>query len=139
MSFLRLRVIALLVGLATVLPGTAFARVHYFCRMMDRVMDSPCCESERAAARLRPDVRVELREEARPPDCCLRVEASRAGVAPGPRYSLPVVPAAALVATPGWSSFTLPPAIAVSTRFEAARGPPPLGPPLFLAHCSLLI
>src|SRR5262245_21779526 len=30
MSSLRLRIVALLLGLATVLPGTAFARVHFF-------------------------------------------------------------------------------------------------------------
>jgi hypothetical protein len=139
MSSLRLRVVALLVSLATVLPSTAFARVHYFCRMMDRVMDSPCCESERAAARLPPREDIVVHEEARAPDCCLRVEASRTGVAPGPRYSLPVVISAALVATLSRSVFTLPPASTVDAHFEDARGPPPLGPPLFLAHCSLLI
>lgn len=139
MSSIRLRVVALLVGLATVLPGAAFARVHYFCRMMDRVMDSPCCESERDAAGLQPRGDLVVREEARAPDCCMRVDASRTGVAPNPRYSLPVIQSAALVATLSHPVFTLPPGSTIDAHFEDARGPPPHGPPLFLAHCSLLI
>ena len=139
MSAIRLRVVALLVGLAIVLPSPAFARAHYFCRMMDRVMDAPCCAADRNTDQLGLWQQGRRREEARAPDCCVRVEASRGAIASSPRLSMPVVPSAALMTIlEGWS-FTPAPVTAARARLEQARAPPLLGPPLFLAHCSLLI
>src|SRR5262249_2902340 len=128
-----LRIVALLVGLATVLPGSAFVRSHYFCRMMDRVMASPCCKHEAEARR------VSREDQARAPDCCLRIQASVRDVAPPTRSTDAAVPAAALLATIVEPVYAPPVGRDVAPSGARARAPPPLGPPLFLAHCSLLI
>ena len=125
------RIVALLLGLATVLPSAAFARTHYFCRMMDRVMASPCCDAERQ--------KVDAREEARAPDCCVRISASGRDVAPATRSDVAFVPAATLLATISEPVYVPPAGRDVAPRTAQARAPPLLGPPLFLAHCSFLI
>jgi hypothetical protein len=133
MHSLRLRIVALLVGLATVLPGGAFVRPHYFCRMMDRVMAAPCCEAEREVRETRREDQISA------PDCCVRVETSARDVAAAAREALAEVPVASLVATIA-EPFSVPLAVGRSApRRARARAPPSVGPPLFIAHCALLI
>ncbi len=139
MISIQRRLVALLVGLALILPGIAFGRFHYFCRMTGRVMDAPCCETDRSTERLEDSTGVQRREEARAPDCCVRLKAACTGVASSAPLSATVIPVAALVAVLATPVFTSTVASAIQARFGHARGPPPAGPPLFVAHCSLLI
>jgi hypothetical protein len=130
---IRLRIVATLAVLAFLLPEVSFARVRYFCRMMDRVSASGCCCKHGDSAG------VERHAEARRPDCCARVAPPARGVAPSvPDTTIPV-PAAALTATIAEPIDVPPRASTVAVTPKLARGPPPVGPPLFVAHCSFLI
>src|SRR5262245_35147623 len=60
-----LRIVALFATVALLLPEATFARVHYFCRMMDRVSESGCCCSHEDSSKV-------VGPEARRPDCCAR-------------------------------------------------------------------
>lgn len=129
----RLRIIATLAVLAFLLPEVSFARARYFCRMMDRVSASGCCCKHAASAA------VEGQAEARRPDCCARVAPPSRGVAPSvPDTTIPV-PAAALAATIAEPIHVPPRTSIVAATPKLARGPPPVGPPLFVVHCSFLI
>jgi hypothetical protein len=133
MHSLRLRIVALLVGFSILLPGGAFVRAHYFCRMMDRVMPAPCCEAERVARASAREVQVSA------PDCCVRIQSAARDVASAASEGLPRIPVATLVAT-----IAEPVYVPLATRRRApriahARAPPPLGPPIFIANCALLI
>lgn len=134
MNSVRVRIVALLVGLATLLPSAAFARPHYFCRMMDRVMASPCC-----AAELHRRPVAARTNELRATDCCMRVGATRSDATPLARFDEGIVPVAALAARLPELDYSPPAVREVATPSSRARAPPPLGPPLYLAHCSLLI
>jgi len=130
---IRLRIVALLAGLALLLPEASFARAHYFCRMMDRVMASACCCGTGDT------VEVQGQPEVRRPDCCARVTPASRSVAPStPDTTIPV-PAAALAAIIAEPLHDPPPAATVGVRPKLARGPPPVGPPLFIVHCAYLI
>ena len=132
MHSLRLQVIALFAGVALLLPEAAFARAHFFCRMMDRVLESACCCDDGAAT-------VDVGAKAQVPDCCARVTPPSRSVAPSASDVTVSVPEAAIVAV-------VPEAVRTplfvrdwGAAEKLARGPPPLGPPLFLTHCSFLI
>ena len=130
---IRLRIFATLAVLALLLPEASFARVRYFCRMMDRVSASGCCCKHGGS------VAVEGQPEARRPDCCARVTPPSRGVAPSvPDTTIPV-PAAALATTIAEPTHAPPRTSTVAFTPKLARGPPPVGPPLFIAHCSYLI
>lgn len=129
----RLRIVALITSVALLLPESAFARVHYFCVMMDRVLESACCCGSSDSDH------VEGQAEAKRPDCCARVTPPSRSVAPtAPDTTVPV-PAAALVATIAEPIQLSQPVSTIGTAPKLARGPPPLGPPLFIVHCSFLI
>jgi hypothetical protein len=129
----RLRIVALVTSVALLLPESAFARAHYFCVMMDRVIESACCCGNSDSDH------VEGRAEVSRPDCCARVAPPSRSAAPSaPDTTIPV-PAAALVATVAEPVYTPPPVSTVGTTPKLARGPPPVGPPLFVVHCSFLI
>jgi hypothetical protein len=129
---LVLRTIAWLAAAIVLLSDEAAPKTQYFCHMMGRVVASCCCAGEDGASK------VECRAEARAPDCCERIE-SRKGHA---------LPAAPEKATSGLSPVALsvlpecvppPPRRAPVARLREARAPPAVGPPLFLAHCAILI
>jgi hypothetical protein len=130
---IRLRIVALLAGVALLLPEASFARVRYFCRMMDRVLESACCCGNSGSAE------VEGQTEVREPDCCARVTPPSRSVAPNAPDSTIPVPGAALATMLEEPLHAPLPSRAVSSSPKLARGPPPAGPPLFLAHCSFLI
>src|ERR1041385_2565452 len=92
-------ILALLVGIAIVLPSVGFQRAHYFCRMMDRVMASPCCEAEQETAA------GEREQQLRATDCCVRVDPSAHKVASGIRATGVAVPMLALVAAIGDATY----------------------------------
>ena len=130
---LRARWIAFLASLLLLWPLGAPAHARYFCRMMDRVLDSCCCPHDSALETLHSEA------EARSPDCCVRLtqgalpaaDARRDVTTPG---SLPALPAAnELGLSPACESDVLD-AGGVQEEAVLARGPP-----LFLKHCVFLI
>jgi len=129
----RIRIVTLLVGLVLVLPSTAFGRAHYLCRMMDRVVASPCCADDRD------EDQIQEQQQARAPDCCVRIAPSARAVAPSVRAAAVLVPGAALAAIAGEPTYVPARGRDLGAATPQARAPPPLGPPLFLTHCSLLI
>ncbi|MEO8185127.1 MAG: hypothetical protein ABI895_40490 [Deltaproteobacteria bacterium] len=130
---LRARLVALLASLLVLWPVGAPAHARYFCRMMDRVLDSCCCprESERVALHSEPEVRS--------PDCCVRLTQGALPTAEPPRH----------VATPGWMPARLASReLDVTPAFQsdvldlggvAKEAVLARGPPLFLKHCVFLI
>jgi len=133
MQQLGARLRLLLAALIVLLAAAASDRSHYFCTMMGRAVAECCCASERSQQRSR-------HASVRASDCCERLTAARQPVAaPSSHPALPDFAVAALLTTlPSVEcpepSFRLAPALSAP-----ARAPPALGPPLFLAHCALLI
>jgi hypothetical protein len=126
------RWVALFTALAVLLPASAFARAHYFCRMMDRVVDTCCCDA---------DVRDEsasCEPQLRSNDCCEKITAATRSAALGPAVTEFHVPPAALSATVLAAAYVVPKSVGVLTLPLQARAPPGVGPPLFIVHCSLL-
>src|SRR5438046_2710010 len=130
---LRLRLVALFAGVALLLPEAAFARTHYFCRMMDRVLESACCCDGDGSQNVDIGAKVEA------PDCCARVTPPSRSVAPNAPDVTVSVPEASIVTVLTGPVGAPLPARDLGTSEKLARGPPPLGPPLFLTHCSFLI
>ncbi|HEX7672282.1 MAG TPA: hypothetical protein VF395_21950 [Polyangiaceae bacterium] len=131
---LRVQLIALVTALAVLLPGSAFARTQFFCRMMNRVVATCCCDTDATSSE-----DVGCQPQVRTTDCCEKV-ATRARSAPAARaldtdFS---VPPAVLTATVPAHVYVFPEAVGTLTRMAQARAPPGVGPPLFLLNCSLL-
>jgi hypothetical protein len=132
MHRLRARILALFTALLSLLAVSVPARAHYFCRMMDRVVDSCCCESSAG-------LDVECGPELQAPDCCVRLtrgtlpafEARRDVVPP---LSSPALPSAAPLLLAAAAQWELP-----STVRRAQRVLPTRGPAIFLRHCAFLI
>jgi hypothetical protein len=133
MRSLRARWVAWLTALAVLLPMSALGRTHYFCRMMNRVVDTCCCDTddhENESASCGPQVRSS--------DCCEKITTgarSSALRAAGIDFH---VPPPALSATVPAAVYFVPKSVAVLTLPVRARAPPGVGPPLFIVHCSLL-
>ncbi|HEY8946871.1 MAG TPA: hypothetical protein VIM73_21660 [Polyangiaceae bacterium] len=129
-SFARLLIVAAAVLVA--LPLGAFPRTRHLCRWMGEITKSCCCVSQDDRAR------PEAIEAFRDPDCCKLITSSNDGT-PATRDAAPPLVAALTtvgalprieLAAPSESLVRAPP---------QARGQPAVGPPLFLAHCALLI
>lgn len=133
MRSLRSRLVVLLAVLAMVLPAGALARTRYFCSMMGRSVPSCCCAASHRTKS--PSRGTELRAR----DCCERITpgAGHEAVQSGAEATPPVPPAALAATLPAFISAP-PPASRSATAETRARGPPGLGPPLYIAHCSLL-
>lgn len=132
MQLSRARILALFTALLCLLAVSLPARARYFCRMMDRVVDSCCCESSAASA-------GECRPELKAPDCCVRLSSSALPAAEARRDVVPPLSAAAVLTA-------APLAVAPAPRWElsslvlrAQRVLPLRGPPLFVRHCAFLI
>jgi hypothetical protein len=100
--------------------------------MMERVVDSCCCESSTAVV---DDCRAELKA----PDCCVRLTRGTLPAAEARRDLVPLPSSPALV-------HVGPPLLVAAPELElpnigrlAQRVLPTRGPPLFLQHCALLI
>jgi hypothetical protein len=130
---LRARLVAFLASLLMVLPVGVPAHARYFCRMMDRVMDSCCCPGKSARDAHHSEA------QARSPDCCVRLT----------QGALPAGDTRRDVATPGWTPTLLPsreldvPSAlshdALDLGGVAKEAVLARGPPLFLKHCVFLI
>ncbi|MGC4087758.1 MAG: hypothetical protein QM756_07645 [Polyangiaceae bacterium] len=133
MPQIRARIV-LLAAFVALLWVAAFDRAPFFCRMMERAVPRCCCAAAKAFRTPSSEKTIEA------PDCCERIApATRATVAArsdsaaqlaGPLVALSTLPSVAVAL----------PAAQRSGAFPAmARAPPAIGPPLFIAHCSLLI
>lgn len=127
------RLVGLLTALAVLLPGTAFARGQYFCRMMNRVVATCCCEREGTSP---PEARCVAK--IRTTECCERISASARTPAVRAASTDIVVPPATIASTVPALEYVLPRVGATRALPAQARAPPGVGPPLFIAHCSLL-
>jgi len=129
---LRARIFALFAAIALMLPSGAAARPHYFCKMVDVVMSHCCCPSARSEHGSQGEV------EARGPECCERmVMPARAGGSSTNDVAVDV-PVAGLIAVLSPYDLVRQPASLLRLAEQQARGPPGVGPPLFIAHCALL-
>jgi hypothetical protein len=127
------RLVGLLTALAVLLPGPAFARGQYFCRMMNRVVATCCCEREAALSS-----EAHCAAKIRMTDCCERMSASARTPALAAAGTDIVVPPAAIASTIPALQYFVPRLAATRALPAQARAPPGIGPPLFIAHCSLL-
>jgi len=128
----RARIFALLTAIAVLLPGGAAAPAHYFCRMMERVQPACCCagaRNEHTAVR---------RAEVRHADCCERLTQPSHATASAAEEPALAVPAAAVLAVLPVYAWLGQAVSSDHSTARQARSPPSLGPPLFIAHCSLL-
>src|SRR6185369_13478523 len=132
MKALRAQLIAALTVVAVLLPGSAFARTQYFCRMMNRVVATCCCEgAERHEEQVAgPEVRAT--------DCCQKITPESRSIAAGVSNTDFSVPVAAVVDAPRHCVHAAPLSFAIVAPSIQARAPPAIGPPLFIAHCALL-
>lgn len=129
MRALRAQLVALLTALAVLLPGTAFARAQYFCKMMDRVVATCCCHADRGQS---------CEAQVQRTDCCEKIApAARSATlkATGNELSIPTAAVAGVIPAP---TYAFPRRIDGLVLSPQARAPPGLGPPLFILHCSLL-
>jgi hypothetical protein len=123
----------LFVALVVLLAATASDRAHYFCKMMDRAMAECCCAGAPASAEDAAKLAVQA------PHCCERLVPSNHPVVAASDEAAPSSLTASSVALPPWLEYPTQVSRVLAARPAAARAPPALGPPLFLAHCSLLI
>jgi hypothetical protein len=135
MQTFRARLIAALTVVAVLLPGSAFARTQYFCRMMNRVVSTCCCHADKDHGD-RGDTSV---ARLRATDCCQKLTASDHSVTASTAKADCSVPAATVAAAPPPTPAVLPPKFVAVAHPIRARAPPAIGPPRFIAHCSFLI
>lgn len=120
-----------------VLPLAVLGQSQYFCRMMERVMQGPCCcrSSDASESVDRATSSVEIKGQ----DCCERVQGKHQKAAAslsdaGARTFAPTL------------AYVEPLDLAIEAPFvhldavepRQARAPPPRPLKLFLKHCSLL-
>jgi hypothetical protein len=127
----RARILAFLAVLLVLLPVGRSAHARYFCRAMDRVMDSCCCEQGYALAL------VSSETEVRPPDCCVRLTQGALPTVDRRDVAKPISAPALLVQSTPEVSFTVESQLLVAPELQPAV--PARGPPLFLKHCVFLI
>ena len=131
MAMFRTPLVLLLTALLALWPVGAPGHARYFCRMMDRVMDSCCCGSKSAEA-------VSPEAELRNADCCVRLSQGALSVAGADRDAMQPLPTLALPETIGLEVHAAGQDVLVAMLLEdqplSARGPP-----LFLKNCVFLI
>jgi hypothetical protein len=144
MPVVRTRILAVLAALLIGLSGGVAARAQYFCHMLGHVVPACCCggeqaalpgSSERSPARAATDDAPQVRGRA----CCELMPSAARATAPVTRDALLHVPGLALLTSaPGVVSRWQPERRVDGAPLQA-RERPVRGPPLFLAHCALLI
>lgn len=115
------------------LPGGTWARSHYYCPMMGRIV-AACCDETDAASQA-PSAAPQLQVA----DCCQRLSPANRSASLGTSEAYRGVAAAAIPITL-WPSFEPSPRgdDTGSSCAEATQAPLAIGPPLFVAHCALL-
>ncbi|MEO8901774.1 MAG: hypothetical protein ABI488_08115 [Polyangiaceae bacterium] len=134
MRTVRLRIIALLAAVLVLMSGAASARTQYLCHMTGRVVGACCCASAGS-----PRAATQLTARLRAADCCERVVTAGRAAVTGTRDLLNRVSAASLFAVLPAYVLVQPAARVIGLAPRSSRAPPRLGPPLFVAHCALLI
>lgn len=129
-----MQLIALVTALAVLLPGSAFARTQFFCRMMNRVVATCCCETEANGSE-----NASCQPHVRATDCCEKITTSvRSATAARALDTDFSVPPAPMTATVPAHVYVFPKAVGTLMPMAQARAPPGVGPPLFISNCSLL-
>lgn len=125
----------LLAAFVVLLATTAANRAHYFCKMMGSVVEECCCADDSGP----PEAHPEYGPAARAPGCCERLISPAQPTLVQLRDGAPGLPTAAVVALLPVPEALAPTFRVVDSTTAVARAPPAIGPPLFLAHCALLI
>jgi len=126
------RVVALLAALVAALPLSAFGQGLLFCRPMNRVMTTCCCQHRVTAA----EPNAPTFERA---PCCERIEPGSHGViSTVPAVASRLDASLAVALAPPFELAAVPFVRTVTSLPASARAPPETGPPLFIRHCSLL-
>ncbi|MEZ4230532.1 MAG: hypothetical protein R3B89_15260 [Polyangiaceae bacterium] len=134
---LRVKLAALLALAALLLPATSLGRVLTLCKMSGRLGETCCCHGSGHREALKVGKLDVQRAKAKRPGCCeQRLTRATQILTSQPEVDVPVVQAV-LIAELTLPELSEPHAGTVSLR-PMARGPPPLGPPLYIRHCSLL-
>ena len=133
MKQLRLHVLVITLVEGLLVPVTAFARVLSLCNMGGRTGKACCCQhSEPESAHCKTpaiDRAACCKDVTSHAEKASAVQAGAASDVP-PAVLLELLPAIVRIE---W-------ALAESKSFAPrARGPPPLGPPIFLRNCAILI
>lgn len=119
------------------LPLGAVGGAQYFCHGMGRVVEKCCCAPLAAGPSVN---RAGCGAEIKSRDCCERLDRASGEAIPAFREKSGAVEVSAALVAP--DPFVVPvaePALRdVSPEPIEARAPPPRGPPIFLANCSLL-
>ena len=136
-SWMPRRLLSLVLGFLLLLPAGTLGSVLYVCRMTGNEGPSCCCMAKRAA-------KAKLAKQAkRPPTirskgCCdLKVTAGAERPASTIAPDLQIPPAAVVARLPVELSVAIAPHESLVIA-ERARGPPPLGAPLYLENCAFL-
>ena len=120
----------LLAALVALLVAVVSDRAHYFCKMADRAVEECCCPAEHEH---------QSGPVARAPDCCEPLALLGRTLAVLPNDAAPSAPHVAVAALLPMPELPVPSFELLASTPAAARAPPAIGPPLFLAHCALLI
>jgi hypothetical protein len=129
----RLQLIAILTAIAVLLPGSAFARTQYFCRMMNRVVPTCCCDSGTSSSEA-----TSCGPQVRASDCCEKIATAARSATVRALATDFSVPPAALTATVPAAVYVFRKTVATLTLPAQARAPPGVSPPLFILNCSFL-
>ena len=133
MRAVRLQLIALLAAVAVLFSSGASARTQYLCRITGLVLADCCCAVD---GPVRPSRHG---QQARAADCCERIVTAARSGATGTRDALKTATSAALAADLPRHDYSAPTAELVALAVRSTRAPASVGPPLFVAHCALLI
>ncbi len=136
-SALRVKLAVLLALAVFLLPATSLGRVLTFCKMSGRLGQTCCCHGADHQVRLRvPKLAAEPTQAKRPGCCEQRLTKSAQILTAQTEVSAPV-PSGVLIAELSVPEVCEREPVNVTVP-RAARGPPPLGPPLYIRNCSLL-
>lgn len=129
----RARLLALAVAATLLVPASALAQVVYLCKMSGSVGPRCCCSKAHADREAAP-----CEPAADRPDCCeARVQAARDATLSNAERA-PSVGPALLASTLTMAELT---GLAEAAELRArprARGPPSVGPPVYIQNCTLL-
>lgn len=128
-----LQLLVLVAAFVVALPAVARAQPRLFCRMMEQVVSTCCCDSAKSHRRVESELR------AAPLDCCERIVPLGSGAHAAPRPE-PTIPPASLAVLLEGPSHAVERALVEGSVARPGRGPPPrMGSPLFITNCALLI
>jgi hypothetical protein len=129
----RTRLLAVIAALTLLAPASALAKVVYLCKMSGSIGPRCCC----AHADETPETPASGPAVDRPSCCEAQVQSARDAVASAADQLPPVGPAV-LVTTLTFEELAERARASATLHAPQARGPPAVGPPVYLENCSLL-